>query len=590
MSARSLRWCTIATLLFAISLSPLHAQSSALRFEISFPKEAGATALDGHVLLLISTNNKEEPRFQILEDFAESQQAFGLDVDALAPGMPAVVDATTFGYPTRSLASIPAGDYYVQALLNIYETFHLASGQTVKLPPDKGEGQHWQTKPGNLYSKPVKMHLDPKSDKAIRISLNEKVPLIDQEVEDVDSLLDWGRGVPQPIADNKWVKHIRMQSELLTKFWGRPTYLGAIVLLPGGFDEHPDAHFPLIVEQDHFHRDLFLPNAFRTEPPAPGLKGIQLQTAVYGYKLYQDWTAGRLPRVIVLTIQHPTPYFDDSYAVNSESQGPYGDAINRELIPYIEKKFRAIPEGWARAVYGGSTGGWEALASQVFYPDAYNGAWISCPDVVDFRAYVTTNLYKDKNAYFVEGNFGRVPRPEKREADGLVLATMEQANHYELVMGTHGRSGEQFDIWQATFSPIGPDGYPKPIYNKLTGEIDPEVANYWKEHYDLSAIIQRDWKTLGPKLAGKLHFFVGESDTWYLDRAVHLMHDYLETTTDPYYQGTFDFGVRQPHCYTGAADSSGPAGSTVLQRFLPAMVKHMEQTAPKGADLSSWKY
>src|SRR5579864_5134478 len=97
LSARSLRWCTIATLLFAISLSPLHAQSSALRFEISFPKEAGATPLDGHVLLLISTNNKEEPRFQILEDFAESQQAFGLDVDALAPGMPAVVDATTFG-------------------------------------------------------------------------------------------------------------------------------------------------------------------------------------------------------------------------------------------------------------------------------------------------------------------------------------------------------------------------------------------------------------------------------------------------------------------------------------------------------------
>ena len=169
----------------------------------------------------------------------------------------------------------------------------------------------------------------------------------------------------------------------------------------------------------------------------------------------------------------------------------------------------------------------------MFYPDNYNGAWVSCPDVVDFRAYVTTNIYEDKNAYFVEGHFRRVPRPEKRQADGLVLATMEQANHYELVMGTHGRSGEQFDIWQATFSPIGANGYPKPIFNKLTGEIDPEVAKYWKEHYDLSAIMQRDWKTLGPKLAGKLHFFVGESDTWYLDRAVHLLHDFLESTTDP---------------------------------------------------------
>jgi putative esterase len=590
LSGRSLRWVAIFFGVLLASDVSLGAQASGLRFEVSFPKEVNASPLDGHVLLLISTNDKDEPRFQIAEEFARSQQAFGLDVDGLAPGAAAVVDSSTFGYPTRSLANIPAGDYYVQGLINIYETFHLGTGQTVKLPPDKGEGQHWQTKPGNLYSRPVKVHIDPKSNQAIRISLTQKIPPIEQELAEVDSMLDWGRGLGQPVAENKWVKRVRIQSDLLTKFWGRPTYLGAILLLPDGFDEHPETHFPLIVEQDHFHRDLFLPNSFRTEPPSPGLKGSPLQTARYGYKFYQDWTSGRMPRVIVMTIQHPTPYFDDSYAANSESQGPYGDAINKELIPYVEKKFRAIGEGWARTVYGGSTGGWEALASQVFYPDLYNGAWVSCPDVVDFRAYVTTNLYEDKNAFFIEGNFGRVPRPEKREADGLVLATMEQANHYELVLGTHGRSGEQFDIWQATFSPIGADGYPKPIFNKLTGEIDHDVAKYWKEHYDLSAIMQRDWKTLGPKLAGKLHFFVGESDTWYLDRAVHLLHEYLETTSDPYYHGSFDFGVRQPHCYSGAADSSGPAGSTELQRFLPAMVEHMEKTAPQGADVSSWKY
>jgi len=589
LSTRSL---TLHVFLFLVvsAASTLLAQSPGLRFEVSFPKSASAVPLDGHVFVLISTNNHDEPRFQIAEDFADSQQAFGLDVDALAPDAPAVVDATTFGYPTRSLANIPAGDYYVQGLLNIYETFHLFTGHTVKLPPDMGEGSHWQTKPGNLYSKPLKMHIAPKSNQVIRIALNEKIPPIEQQLAEVDSVLDWGRGLGQPVAENKWIKRIRFQSDLLTKFWGRPTYLGAIILLPDGYDEHPQAHYPLIVEQDHFHRNLFLPNSFRTEPPAPGLKGTPLENAQYGYKFYQDWTSGRLPRVIIMTIQHPTPYFDDSYAVNSESQGPYGDAINKELIPYIEKKFRAIGEGWARTVYGGSTGGWEALASQVFYPDSYNGAWVSCPDVVDFRAYVTTNLYEDKNAYFIEGHFGRVPRPEKRDADGLVRATMEQANHYELVMGTRGRSGEQFDIWQATFSPIGSDGYPKPIYNKLTGEIDHDVANYWKEHYDLSAIMQRDWKTLGPKLAGKLHFYVGESDTWYLDRAVHLLHDYLETTTDPYYHGTFDFGVRQPHCYSGAGDSSGPAGATLPQRFLPEMVRHMEHTAPKGADVTSWKY
>jgi hypothetical protein len=563
---------------------------SGLRFEISFPKEMSTTPLDGHVLFLISNDGADEPRYQIREETAQSQQAFGLDVDSLAPGTPAIVDRSTFGYPTPSLANLPPGDYYVQALLNVYQTFHLATGQTVKLPPDKGEGQHWQTKPGNLFSKPVKMHIDPKANQVIRISLTEKNPPVEDNAARVDSLLDWNRTQAVSPTDNKWVKHIRIQSDLLTKFWGKPTYIGAVVLLPDGFDEHPNAHYPLIVEEDHFHRDLFLPVGFRTEPPAPEMKGSELAYARYSYKFYQDWISGRLPRVIMMTVQHPTPYFDDSYAVNSASQGPYGDAINNELIPYVEEQFRAIGQGWARTVYGGSTGGWEALATQVFYPDRYNGAWVFCPDVVDFRAYATTNLYKDKSAYFVEGHFARVPRPEMRHDGGILDATMQGANYFELVLGTHGRSGEQFDIWQATFSPMGEDGYPKPIFDKRTGVIDHTVAEYWKEHYDLSAIMQRDWKTLGPKLAGKMHFFVGEADTWYLDRAVHLLHDYLESTRDPYYHGTFDFGVRQPHCYTGAGDSSGPPIYTIPQRFLPEMVQHMEQTAPPGADLTSWKY
>jgi len=557
------------------------------RFEISFAKEVRATPLDGHILLLISNNNDQEPRFQVSYEPPDSQQVFGVDVDGLAPGALAIIDTTTLGYPAESLNDVPAGDYWVQGLLNIYETFHLSNGHIVKLPPDKGEGQHWQVKPGNLYSKPQKIHLDPKSGQTVRILLTEKIPPVDDESKVVDSLLGWsGANDEHAIADNKWVKHIRIQSELLTKFWGRPTYLGAVVLLPDGWEDHPDAHYPVIVEQDHFARDLPWIMAFRTHPPGGSLTGGDLHVAKAGYKLYQDWTTGRLPRVIVVSIQHATPYFDDSYAVNSENIGPYGDAITQELIPYVEKQFRAIGQGWARAVYGGSTGGWESLASQVFYPDFYNGAWVFCPDVVDFRAYGTTNLYEDKNAYWIETPYARVPRPSVRQPDGLILSTMEQMNRFELVQGTHGRSGEQLDTWQAVFSTVGADGYPKPIFNKRTGEIDHETAKYWKEHYDLSAILQRDWKTLGPKLAGKLHFYVGEADTYYLDRAVHLLKDFLESTTDPYYHGSFEFGVRKPHCYTGEFD---PAVG-LNHHYWPEMVKHMEQTAPAGADLKSWKY
>jgi hypothetical protein len=562
------------------------ANSAGLHFEISFPKEMSTVPLDGHVLLLISNNDEQEPRFQISFDTPDSQQMFGVDVDTWPPGAPAVVDASTLGYPAESLRAVPPGDYWVQGLLNIYETFHLASGHSVKLPPDKGEGQHWQVKPGNLFSKPQKIRLDPKVAQTIHISLTEKIPAVEDDVKLVDQVVGWSAANDEHVvADNKWVKHIHLQSELLTKFWGRPTYLGAVVLLPDSWEDHPDAHYPLIVEQDHFHRDLPSIIPFRSEPPNPAKSGSS-KAAQSGYKLYQDWTAGRLPRVIVLTIQHATPYFDDSYSVNSQNQGPYGDAITQELIPYVEKKFRAIGQGWARSVYGGSTGGWEALASQVFYPDFYNGAWVFCPDVVDFRAYMTTNLYEDKNAFWIESPYGRLPRPSMRKPDGLVLSTMELMNRYELVQGTHGRSGEQFDIWQAVFSPVGEDGYPKSIFNKRTGEIDHETGQYWKEHYDLSAIMQRDWKTLGPKLAGKLHFFVGEADTFYLDRAVHLLKDYLESTTDPYYHGSFEFGVRKPHCYAGEYD---PAVG-LNQHYWPEMVKHMEQTAPPGADLKSWKY
>jgi hypothetical protein len=557
------------------------------RFEISFTKQVSATPLDGHILLLISNNNEKEPRFQISYEPPASQQVFGVDVDALAPGASSVIDTSTLGYPAESLNDVPPGDYWVQSVLNIYETFHLANGHIVKLPPDKGEGQHWQVKPGNLYSQPQKIHFDPKAGQTVRILLTEKIPPVEDDPKDVDWLLGWsGANDEHAIADNQWVKHIRIQSELLTKFWGRPTYLGAVVLLPDGWEDHPDAHYPLIVEQDHFARDLPFIAAFRTQPPSDKLKGGELGAAKAGYRLYQDWTAGRLPRVIVLTIQHATPYFDDSYAVNSENLGPYGDAITQELIPYVEKQFRAIGQGWARSVYGGSTGGWESLASQVFYPDFYNGAWVFCPDVVDFRAYMTANLYADKNAFWIETPYARVPRPSVRQPDGLILTTMEQMNRFELVEGTHGRSGEQFDTWQAVFSTVGEDGYPKPIFNKRTGEIDHETAKYWKEHFDLSAIMQRDWKTLGPKLAGKLHFYVGEADTYYLDRAVHLLKDFLETTTDPYYHGSFEFGVRKPHCYAGDFD---PAVG-LNQHYWPEMVKHMEQTAPPGADLQSWKY
>jgi hypothetical protein len=367
--------------------------------------------------------------------------------------------------------------------------------------------------------------------------------------------------------------------------------IGAVVLLPDGWEDHPEARYPLVVYQGHYSPDLALPVEFRTTPPTPDLKGRAQFFAVYGYKFYQDWTSGRLPRVLIVMLQTPNQYYDDAYGVNSANLGPYGDAIMREVIPVVEKRFRGLGQAWARAVYGGSTGGWAALASQIFYPDDFNGSWGLCPDPVDFRAYQLVNLYEDKNALWIDGSFSRVPRPYAREIDGTVTTTMDREDRRELVLGTRGRSTDQLGVWQAVFGPAGEDGYPKPIWDPVTGVIDHGVAAFWRDHYDLRFILERDWQTLGPKLVGKLHITVGTRDNNYLDNAVRLLDDFLKNTNNPYYAGDIEYGPDQPHCFTGDARENWRVGAmTLVQRILPKAVAWMEKTAPAGADTKSWKY
>ncbi len=564
-------------LALASALWIVYPAPAASRFSVSFPKEQSAAALDGRLLLVLSTDPSAEPRTQV-NDTPSSQIVFGVDVDGLQPGQPATVDEQAFGYPVRSLADLKPGDYYVQAVLHRYETFHRADGYTVKMPMDRGEGQHWNLAPGNLYSKPQKVSLSAAN--VIPIVLDQRIPPI-----------------PAP-KDTKYIRHVRLKSELLSKFWGRPMFLGANVLVPEGFDEHPEAHYPLAVFHGHFPADF---GGFRTEPPDANLKpdySERFHLAGYNrieqeeaYKFYQQWISPNFPRILIVEIQHANPFYDDSYAVNSANLGPYGDAIETELIPYLEKQFRGIGQGWARFLYGGSTGGWEALAVQMFYPDNYNGTFAACPDPVDFRAYTVVNIYKDKNAYFLEGAHKRVAQPGVRDYLGHVLATQQDLNYYELALGTKGRSGEQWDIWQAVFSPVGSDGYPAKIFDKITGEIHADVAAYWREHYDLSHILERDWATLGPKLRGKIHIYVGSEDTYFLNDAVYYIEDFLKGTTNPPYEGEVKYGERAEHCWNG-----DPALPNALSRlhyntmYVPKMMERMEKTAPRGADLKSWRY
>jgi len=564
--------------------SNTRSKEARLRIGISYPQGLDRGPLDGRMLLLISDNDRREPRFEISSRNEDAQLIFGVDVDGLKPGDSTIFDAKVFGFPLRSISEIPPGEYVIQALLHKYETFHRADGHIVKLPMDRGEGQRWNIAPGNLFSTPRKIRIDPAKDEMIHITLDKIIPPFPDE------------------KDTKYIKHLKIQSKLLTEFWGRPMYLGAIILLPEGFEDHAEARYPLMVYQGHFERKFDALVGFREKPPDPsekseyaGVPGVwgeyYRDYEKYSHQFYKDWTGPNFPRMILVTIQHANPYFDDSYAVNSANLGPYGDAITYELIPFIEKNYRGIGAGWARTLYGGSTGGWESLAVQVFYPDEYNGTWTFCPDPIDFRAYSIVNIYEHKNAYYLDSRWKHTPRPAFRNEIGEVLAINEEANHLELVLGTNCRSGYQYDIWQAVFGPVGEDGYPKPIWDKRTGVIDLSVAEYWRENYDLRYILERDWSKLGPKLKGKIHIYTGDMDNWYLNNAVYLMEEFLKSTNDPYYDGSVEYGDRQPHCWCGGPKMPLSVSMlTINQRFAPHMAAHIIKTAPPGSDVTSWLY
>jgi len=547
-----------------------------IKFEIEYSEKFQEDGFDGRLLLMISNNNRSEPRFQI-NDSHNTQMIFGVDVESWDANQKVVIDSEAIGYPIKSTKEIQEGEYYVQAFLHKYETFNLSTGYSVKLPMDQGEGQKWNISPKNLYSTPKKIKI--KNSSTISISLDNEIPPI------------------EPAKDTEFIKHVKIKSEMLTKFWGRDMYLQANVLVPHGFEQKSNTRYPLMIFHGHYPNTF---RGFRTEPPtAPeedtiynsrfGITGYQYIQEKEAYDLYKNWISNDFPRFLAIEIQHQNPYYDDSYAVNSANIGPYGDAITYELIPHVEKLFNGVGEPWGRFLYGGSTGGWESLAAQVLYPKEYNGCFAACPDPIDFRAFTVVNIYEDDNAYYHEGSFRKTLRAGMRDGKGIIKNHLIQINQRESVLGSKGRSGDQWDIWQAVYSPSGDDGYPKPIWDRETGKIDKDVANYWKENYDLSYIMKRDWDKIGKDLEGKIHIYCGDMDNYYLNNAVVLTEEFLESTTDPYYNGEVDYGDMAEHCWNG--DHENPNHISRLRyntMYIPKIKERLRKTAPKNNNLENW--
>lgn len=360
--------------------------------------------------------------------------------------------------------------------------------------------------PGNLRSPPVRVTIPPANPGAITLTLDAVIP-------------------DRPVRDSANYRYLSVPSKLLSDFHGRPMVYRVGVVLPTGFAEQTDQQYGLVVNIGGF-----------------GTRYTQLRDIRPDLRFVQIRPDGAGP-------------FGDPYQVNSANNGPYGDALTKEVIPYIEKTFRCLGTPRSRFTTGVSTGGWVSFALQVYYPEVFNGCWSQAPDAVDFRSFELIDIYSHGNAFRNDHGF---ERPAMRTIEGDTVYTVRHENRVERALGRQGRwelGGRDWASWNATYGPRGPDGLPVPLWDGETGAINQAVLKHW-EQYDLRLVLERNWRTLGPKLPGKIHIWVGDADEFYLNNAVHRLRASLMQQSDPSFEGEILIELRAGHKKGGWTDAA----------------------------------
>lgn len=537
----------IALMLCALMLAPLVTAEGApaVSVEIVVPDNYEGE-LNGRVLLALDKQlpEGEDQLFEYLD--VTGIPVFGKTVYGLKAGDKISLsseDSDVAGWPFQ-LGELPQGEYAVQAFFIVYTKFERAQGPAIWGMADHGGGGSFAANPYNMYSE---MQMADLHTGDTQLVLSQTIPLGYELAE--------GQVTQQGnYEDSELVKYVKIKSDLLSDFWGTDMYIGANILLPKNYSA--DKKYPVLYYQGHW------PGA--NAPLNYGRTGRE------SFESFNTFWAEQAPDMIVVTFRDANMFYDTSYSVDSVNLGPWGEAITTELIPYIEQTFHAVGEPWARALAGGSTGGWESLAMQVFYPEYFGGTWALAADGVDFHAYQIVNLYDDENAYYIDNGWYKVARPASRDLSGNIKFTIEDENHYELVIGgMEALSLGQWAIWESVYGPMKENGYPARVWDPVTGVIDKEVVSYWQENYDLSYILQTNWEDLGPKLKGKIHLRGGDMDSYYLNLAQYLLGDWLETTDYEGYSVTFP--------------RMGHTGNISNQDLVMEIAEHMVKYGPENA-------
>ncbi len=483
----------LTTIILLVAFADIHSQKRTFSFSAIVKIDQEVKEFfneEGRLYLLFSKNSRVEPRTQTWPSPKNKTYIFAKNIDSFKSNDLLNIEHDDKWISTTdwTLNEIPEGEYYMQILW------------------DQDNRESRINAPGNLFSVKQKITVDQLIE--IEVTLN-------QIIED------------RKVNSHSLSKVVDIKSEILSKWWNSPINLKASVLLPHGYDNK--RAYPI-----------------RYNVAGYGGRYTRINNLLNNKVFMKWWDSEEAPEIITVFLDGEGP-FGDSYQMDSDNSGPYGDALINELIPHIESKYRGTNSMATRFVDGCSTGGWVSLGLQLYYPDFFNGVFSYSPDAVEFEHYQLINIYKEKNAFVNEYGY---TRPIMRDTYGEPMLSLKEFIQYENVLGTSNsylNSGGQFSAHTALYSPKGKNDLPKPLIDPETGVIDSAVAEYWKK-YDFKIYAEKNWESLGPKIQGKIFIWMGDMDHYYLNPATRAFDDFLKTTENPTSDAKIIFAPMKGHC------------------------------------------
>jgi S-formylglutathione hydrolase FrmB len=445
---------------------------------------------DGRLLVFFSQSPYGEPRTRIWP--VPGTTIFARNVSGFGAGETLVIrDPEGWaGTGNWTFTDVPEGEYYLQILW------------------DQDTEESGVNAPGNLCTRKEKIVMNESLE--VDLSLEQIIPA-------------------SKVRENELVRTVDLESDTLSAWWGKPVHIKASILFPAKYQENSGRSWPI-----------------RYNIAGYGGRYTRVNQLSADRDFMSWWLSDDAPGIINVFLDGEGPY-GDCYQMDSDNSGLWGYALIHELIPFIENTYRGTNDPKTRFTDGCSTGGWVSLALQLFYPETFNGAFSYSPDPVDFENYQLINIYRDENAYINE--FGYL-RPVMRTVDGEPVISLMDFIRVENVLGSSGtylNSGGQICSHTALYSPKGKNGLPEPLIDPETGDINGEVAEYWKK-YDLKFYAREHWEELGPKIQGKIYIWMGDMDNFYLNTATRGFDKFLKTTENPKSDAVVIFSPMEGHC------------------------------------------